>query len=213
MKSLLRIAFVVFLLVWTFESESNAIPITVAFTGEIDSVTDPGGVLPGGIGIGTSFSGTYTFDSVGTPDLSFPPGFTSYLPNGSVSAVVGGNPFSSISPVGIILLNDQPGGPGNILGDGWLNSPVGCDCIEPGVFFGDTTGSKISDVTNYFVNTSLAEWDLHDFVLYTNDPNTGQNQEWASGALRIVPEPSIALLFGLGLAGLGWRGRVRHSWR
>jgi hypothetical protein len=219
MKRLLSLAFVLVVAISNFASEGHAVPIEVAFTGVIDSVTDPGGVLPGGIGIGTPFSGTYTFDSVGTPNpiLNFPPSFVFYLPNGSISAVVGGNSFSSTSPIGNAQFNDQPGGPGQLLGDAWFSSPEGCDCIEPGVFFGDTTGVRISDVTDYFVNTSLTGWDLHDFVLYTNDPNTGQNQEWASGlitSLTIVPEPvpSIhpialytllpSLLVGAGLLGL-----------
>ena len=30
---------------------------------------------------------------------------------------------------------------------------------------------------------------------------------------EVVPEPSTALLMGLGLTALGWRGRVRQSWR
>jgi hypothetical protein len=211
MKRLLRIAFVVCLLVWTFESESRAVPIMVAFSGEIDSVTDPGGVLPGGIGIGTSFSGTYVFES-DAAGFEFVPDIVFYSANGSISVNVGGNLFStSPDPLGVVLLNDQPGAPGGILGDGWVtDSSSGCNCAEPGLFFGDTDGSKIADQNDYFVPTSLVGWDLHDFGLFTKDPGTGQVTEQASGlitSLTIVPEPSMALLVGLGLAGLASRRR------
>jgi hypothetical protein len=32
-------------------------------------------------------------------------------------------------------------------------------------------------------------------------------------SLVVIPEPGTALLMGLGLTALGWRGRVRQSWR
>ena len=43
---------------------SSATPIEVFFTGTIDAVVDPGGLLPAGIGLGSPFSGTYVFDSI-----------------------------------------------------------------------------------------------------------------------------------------------------
>jgi hypothetical protein len=200
MKSLLRIAFVVCLLVWTFESESQAVPIEVAFTGFINEVQDP---APFGIVIGTPFSGTYVFDSVGTIAIGGPNPDQEgvYQPNGSISAVVGGFAFST-ALLSIVLL-DQP-----TRGDKWFTFNFGGQSFGPGVIFGDTTGLRISDVTDYFVNTSLVGWDLHDFVLSTIDPITLQTTEHARGSitsLQIVPEPSIALLFGLGLAGLALR--------
>ena len=41
---------------------STAIPIIVNYSGLIDTVDDPLGELPAGIGVGTPFSGTYTID-------------------------------------------------------------------------------------------------------------------------------------------------------
>jgi hypothetical protein len=200
MKWLLSIAFTLCLAVSTFTSESHATPIEVAFSGVIDSVIDPDGFF-GPTLIGTPFSGTYVFDSVGTISILEPSiGTAVYEPNGSISAVVGGISFST-GPISIALAD-------NSSGDAWHSFFGMCNCIYPAVLFSDSTGLKISDETDYFVNTSLVGWDLHYLRLLTTNPMTLQTTEYARGSitsLTIVPEPSIALLFGLGLAGLALR--------
>jgi hypothetical protein len=82
-----------------------------------------------------------------------------------------------------------------------------------GVAFRDVTQTRLTD-NSYFVNTSLAGWSSGGFFFIQEVFNPFDII--ASGtitSLQLVPEPSIALLFGLGLAGLGCRGRVQHSSR
>jgi len=72
-------------------------PITFMFSGEVQQVFDPDGLLTGTVTIGTPFFGQYTFES-STPDIDARPRFGIYT-NAilSVSGAVGGLPFGGPS--------------------------------------------------------------------------------------------------------------------
>jgi hypothetical protein len=138
---------------------SEAEPVQVAFTGTITDVTDPGGMLPPGIVVGTPFSGTYTFDSAAPPPFVqegsavFP-----IDPSSSVSIDIAGNPFTT-TPSGVTIQDNVflPALGQNV--DAWFTRVSGCGgCIEPLVSFRDTTLTRISDPSSYFVNSSLTGW-------------------------------------------------------
>jgi hypothetical protein len=82
--------------------------------------------------------------------------------------------------------------------------PIGTTTIL--LAFQDASATRISDSQNFFVNTSLDGWDLGFFSI------SGQTalgpQRLAGGfitELTVIPEPSTALLMGLGLVALGVR--------
>jgi hypothetical protein len=208
---------IVCLMVSVLESVGFAEPVEVAFSGVIVAVEDPFLELPAGITVGAPFSGSYYFDSLapGPPDpLSGPPVVNIYPPNGALSVVVGGNPFTTPS-IGVAVFNDaQISSPSPE--DLWTHTFSGCGCIEAGVFFQDVTGTALMD-GGYFVNDSLAGWTFGELVLARPlPPPATENEEFATGTItsvEIVPEPSNGLLALAGileLIGLA-RWRRRHA--
>jgi hypothetical protein len=193
MIPLLRLALLLCLAVSTFASESHADPIQVSFSGVIDSVTDPGGDLPGGIMVGTPFSGTFVLDSVpaGPPTIPFPQlAIYPSDPSSSIDVLVGGNLFSE-SGLPVFIFNDLPEGPGVGPFDSWSTGadPAVCGCIAPTVELIDSTQTRFTD-TSYFVNTSLAGWETSRLDLAIGDFDT----VIASGvitSLQVVPAAAV----------------------
>jgi len=184
---------------------STAVPLIVGYSGVIDTVDDPDGFLPGVVP-GTTFSGTYTLD----PDLftttTGPPGsvFFHRPGPGSVEVDIGGNLFSRV--VDSILIGDNFGS------DVWVLTRFGTN-PKPAVilFFWDSTGTRITDPMSFFVNTSLDGWDFSEMVLFAHDDPWGPIRRLTSGTIMevfVIPEPSTALLVGLGLVALGARRRA-----
>jgi hypothetical protein len=209
MKRLMSLAFVFFVAISNFTSESQAAPVEVGFTGIINEVNDPDGYLPAGFFVGSPFSGTYIVDSVplGPPIFDFGPDVADYPfdNSASIDANVGG---SAISVFGtrIQIGND----PLNPFGDQWSNAGLGngfncVSCVLMGLGFNDSTRLRLSD-TSYFVNTSLAGWDGAG-INFLDSSDFGSLALGAFTEIHIVPEPSAALLVGLGLVGLASRRR------
>jgi hypothetical protein len=190
---------------------STATPIIVGYSGVIDTVDGDGTFLPGVVP-GTTFSGTYTLD----PDLFTTPGspfpiFTHTPGPGSVEVDIGGNLFSQ--DVYSVAIGDDLLGPSGFFWDFYafpgIVLPYGTAVV---LDFWDSTGTRITDRTSFFVNTSLDGWDFSEMVLRVRDELYGPSRRLTSGTIMevfVIPEPSTALLVGLGPAALGLRHRVR----
>ncbi|MHA7839125.1 MAG: PEP-CTERM sorting domain-containing protein, partial [bacterium] len=180
-----------------------AAPIQVSIAGTIDSISAPS-ELPGGLAVGDAFTGEYTFESIspGAPSEEspgvwiFPVDSTS-----SVSVELGGAMFTA-SPNALTTANDIH------LGDGWANLPSPGSGIAPQLIFLDSTASRISDPTSYFVATSLLGWTSAEILLIDTDVSgSGALLEGTITSVQAIPEPGVALLLGLGLGGIAWRSR------
>lgn len=197
---------------------ASADSVEVVLTGVVDTVTDPLSQLDPAIVPGSLWSGTYVFDSVSPGVLTSGGGLVNYNPDptSSVSITVEGNNFVT-APEGVLIANDIAGF-GQYTGDTidlWVNVGSGVEGkIDPFVGFVDPTFSRISDPTDYFVNTSLAGWDTIGGELGLNQLQSGVPVNLLIGtitSIQIAPTvPSlaplgIALLSGL-MALAGWRG-------
>ena len=193
---------------------STAIPIIVGYSGVIFVVDDPFGLIPGVVP-GTTFSGTYTLD----PDLftvafpSFPAGiFLHGFGPGSVEVDIGGNLFSRV--VGFVMIGDAIPAPSGGVEDLW-EIPIFLPAPTPEftLIYRDSTLTRITDPTSFFVNTSLDGWDNAEMTLLVDDPflPPGSGSTVVRGTITevfVIPEPSTALLVGLGLVALGARRRA-----
>jgi hypothetical protein len=199
---------------------SAAAPITVGYSGVIDSITDPFGQLPPGIGLGTPFTGTYTVDpdavtGVAQPDTGYVQHIGAGL--GSIELDVGGNLIGQ--PLTTVGIGDVIGGAPfaedfwNTITPEFETVPLGS--LASAVSFSDSTDTRISDPFDFFVNTSLTDWDDPKAGIWVArggiGPAGGGFVLLARGeitSLQVLPEPSTALLMGLGLLGLGARRRT-----
>src|SRR5262245_22033261 len=90
----------------------HAIPVTFQFAGVVtqDPLLDPNDPFAGSIAAGTSFSGSYTFEST-TPDADPTPNAGSYTSSpGTLSVTIGGNPFSAVDLLNIGVIDNSAGG-------------------------------------------------------------------------------------------------------
>ena len=192
---------------------STATPIIVGYSGVIDTVDDPFGLIPGVVP-GTTFSGTYTLD----PDLftvaipgSSPGIFLHGFGPGSVEVDIGGNLFSRV--VGFVMIGDAIPAPSGGVEDLWA-IPIFLPAPTPEftLIYRDSTLTRITDPTSFFVNTSLDGWDLSEMLLRVDDPTAPfGTRTLTRGTITevfVIPEPSTALLVGLGLIALGSRRRA-----
>ena len=206
-------------LVLGFGSPAGAAPITVGYAGVIDSVNDPDGLLPG-ISVGMSFQGTYPIDA---DQFAF--SSEAFGPGSGIFEYTGGPGLHSIDIEGSLfsqdidrvwIVDDR-----NVFApvvDGWA-FPVE---LPPGQFapllslgFEDSTAQRISDPLSFFVNTSLTGWDSAGISLAARPTFPTILATGVITELTVIPEPSIALLLGLGLASLALRqersGRTPRS--
>ncbi len=210
------------ILVFSVSTASVAVPIEVAFSGSIDSIDDPNGLLSGGVALGHSFSGSYLFDSepVGAPSPSQPGQFFyTVSANSSISVAIGANSLSlgnSQGDLSIFIADDRSPSPGQPVLDPfdfWGTAFLPDNGILPIVSFFDTSLARISDPTEYFVNTSLAGWDFGILRIVNSDSCFDACEVLLTGeieSLRVVqaiPEPRATILFSLGLAVVASRRR------
>ena len=201
--------FVAVAFVFGFVGIAAAAPTVVGFSGVIDFVDDPSSELPPGIGLGTPFAGTYTLD----PDLfgsamSLMPGFYQHENGpGSLDILVGGFDFSR--PIEAVFIGDGFNDPTFGPVDFW-SIPLPLERTgrtEVSAAFTDTTLQRISEPSDFFVNTSLDGWDGAHLFIHTDLLARGRITE-----LTVIPEPSTALLVASGLVGFAaQRRRPRAS--
>jgi uncharacterized membrane protein len=95
---------------------------------------------------------------------------------------------------------------------GYGNSASGVEAF----IWDETNGMRELDQVLINLGVDLTGWSLYEalgisadgtrIVGYGNHTGFGQ-EAW----IAIIPEPGTALLLGMGLVALGWRGRAKHS--
>jgi len=118
-------------------------PITFAYTGTVsqDPLLDPSDPFGGTIAFGTSFSGTFTFEST-TPDGDASANGGSYTSSpGHLGANVGGNPFTAADLLNIGVANNFSG---NDFYTVFARNTTGPDTFDISLTLQDTDGTALS---------------------------------------------------------------------
>jgi hypothetical protein len=196
-----------------FVAPCAAAPITFAFTGTVTSVTgNPLDTFGGGNMVGTSFSGSYTFESTSVDQIAMPNSGAYASPAGApyhFTAVIGGRSFSVSDLLTIGIVNDINGHD--------LYTAVGCstfDCVQAGwrlnLFLQDNDRNALGSDALPVFPPSLSHFEIATFSFHL--PVDGNQVELRGelSSLTAVPEPGTLLLIAPALAFLG-RRRLRRT--
>lgn len=184
-----------------------AVPITINFSGTVNSVS---GSLGGTFSGGQTLTGSYTFDSSIGARAGSTSSFAVFDALQSLSFSIGGYSASSSSSSEIQVDND-PGLPFNDryavvsrASQGLSGSTVGGFALDAFAFrLDDSTNSVFSDALILPTSLALSSFDSTAFFLFFNDFS-----EVVSGTITglstvsQVPEPSSLALLLLGLVGI-----------
>lgn len=180
-------------------------PITFQFTGSVNSVfSDPGDPFNGGIGFGTPFSGTYTFDV--TPNLIGGTTSGSYQISGApygLTVNIGGFSFSNYGSLAINTLNSSTDQYGVLACEASCNSGL---VIE--LAFQDSTGTAFAGNALPLTPPITTGFQINSFTL-THDSYLSAYQLEINGNVTSLtaPEPGTLLLVATCLAAAGLRRR------
>jgi hypothetical protein len=176
-------------------SVAHAMPLTYDFTGIVIRSTGSSGTA-----VGNAITGSFSYD----PDAySF----------GSVSYSVQTGSFA-ISHSAYFQLHNLPSEDAQFLDD----ALPGID-IQSGLFFGDITGTTLSDTEISSLNWNLAAWTYRQVRYNLSDAGGIITDGWTGDLTSItqrvtsVAEPSPFVLLGIALAVVGFARRLRLSGR
>jgi hypothetical protein len=206
---------------------ASAVPVTIQITGTWDSVTDSAGVLDGSIAVAGSWTATLVYedsvsDTAGSsttgiypiPAAAFDLTFTSGSYSFSVSASENGeiaieNGVSGFDTLYLYAENFALGGPvaaGISLGFGYVNATLS-----------DSSQTAHSSDALTDLAWNLGAYDTTDFYFFAEVLGAGPGDyielDGPITGLSIIPEPTTALLHGLGLATLSALARRRTESR
>ncbi len=207
--------------------EASASTITWSFSGVADYVDDGLDLLDGTVSYGTPISGTFSFNSLAA-DRSSKPDIGSYQNWGqesviSLEATFGGHtlivdptPKPTLSSAGIQVFNDN-----QARYDTWRLKTFGLDATLDGapvdLWFLDI-GSGYSGRDISILDSDVLPVTPPAFPNYRFFMNLGEVMGTATRingdvtlAVEAIPEPSAAIVFGVGTLVVGWATRRRSN--
>jgi hypothetical protein len=196
-----------------FAGMAQAIPITFGFTGTVsqDPLLDPADPFGSPITFGTSFMGTYAFEST-TPDGDASANSGSYTSAlGSLTVDIGGNVFTAVDVLNIGVVNS-----GSDFYTVFAQNTSGPGTFDLSLILQDTDGTALTGPALLTDVPLFAAFEIRTFFL---DGLFDGNQVQITGDLTAlqceagcvpgggtgtpIPEPGSLALLGGGLAALG----------
>jgi hypothetical protein len=191
-------------------SSSTAAPITFFFTGAVTQTNfDPEDPFAGSIVFGTTFSGSFSFESTatdGTPDASTG-SWTS--PAGApyrLMVTIGGSVFTATDFLNVGLTDDLPGPLDQYT---VLACVTSCADFAIEIQFGDTDATVFDGVALPLDAPTFGEFEVVNFAV--RGDVQGNQVEILGRLTSLVPEPSTGVLCTMALAALGRCRRLRRS--
>jgi hypothetical protein len=212
-------------LIFCHASMAGASPITVSYSGTVDSVAAN---LSSYFSIGDLLSGTFVLDDGVPPDLGNAPGAAMYVsPNQPYTATIGSHGFGGNGVVSYGFTTTPAIDTYMFLGFGtpntYLSTLTGSSLgtFAPTLFqwvLSDSTGTAVDSLLP--AGPLLSAYDTRAFVLGFDGPDghgavfgeiNSADFAHVAAAATPTPEPATMLLFGSGIVGVAARMKARRA--
>jgi len=178
------------------------------YTGQINWVYDPGGVLDGSLVHGTPFSGSYTFESNMTDDLPEDPEqglYTTPAPPSSIMTTTLGN-YTFTGPSSEISVRDTLKDDLKLYSYDFSAGNLTISTML--VYLFDYDGTALTSDAIPLSNETLAGFAGGTFYIAGSVGDRAFDLSGALTSYAVVPEPATLVLFLSGM--LPFRSRFRH---